>query len=202
MTISLARRAPNLGTLLAVATIAALAASCGDDGPNVTATSSAAPPATSLVAVATATTLSFGAELVEAQEAYGTAYDACGADPASCRVETLAVLDSPASRNLSELMAKFAANGWRVRPGPKPSYYVIEKTDVRGDGSATLTVCSADFAITYKPADGGAAETVIDDRVISSRGMWTYVRDADRWRLREVKSVGEWIGENKCPAKS
>jgi hypothetical protein len=141
-------------------------------------------------------------QVIAAHKAYQAAYSTCAANPGACDVSAVVVAGSPAAAGVATYMAQLAKDGLRGRSSAG-TYYVYETFTLANTGTqAVLRVCTVDADVVYKPNSGPQGQDVIvNDRVDSDLGDWTFRLDGQVWRLYVSNVITQWKGTNGCPPK-
>jgi len=171
-------------------------------------TTSSVPTATSTAALSpptsppTTTEPSLRDQLITAHKAYETAYTRCAANPGTCDVSSVVVAGSPAAAGVASFMAELAHDGLRGRQGPG-TYYVYEGFAAANTGTqAVLQVCAVDANVIVKPGSGpDGQDVIVNDRVDSDLGVWTFRISGSTWRLYSSAVISQWKGSNRCPPR-
>jgi hypothetical protein len=125
------------------------------------------------------------------------AYETCLSEPSDCDVSTIASPGSQSEANLTSWFSSLASGGVRGRPNPHIDSRVVESVEIASDGhTASLTSCMVDGAILYRPSAAGDA--VVDDRVISTRTIWSMTLIGSTWKRSSAKVLIEKPGSELC----
>jgi hypothetical protein len=165
----------------------------------MTSTAALSPPPPS---PPTTTEPSLRDQLIAAHKAYEVAYTRCAADPGTCDVSSVVVAGSPAAAGVASFMAELAHDGLRGRQSPQ-TYYVYEGFTVANTGTqAVLLVCTVDANVIVKPGSGpGGQDVIVNDRVDSDLGDWTFRINGSTWRLYVTAVISQWKDSNRCPPR-
>ena len=190
------------------AVIVVVVAACGSNAsshPNPstsTSTDVTAIPPTDPSSSSTTTAVSPRDQVIAAHHAYESVYTACQANPAGCDTSAVVIAGSPAAAGVASVMAQLAKDGLRGRSSPQ-TYYVYEDFSLGNTGTqAVLRICTVDADVTYDPHGGPQGQQVIvNDRVDSDLGDWTFRRDGASWKLYVSTVITQWKGTNGCPPR-
>ena len=129
-------------------------------------------------------------------------FNACTANPGSCDTSSVVIPGSPAAAGVSAFMAQLAKSGLRARPSPQ-TYFVYEDFSLANTGTqAVLRICTVDAGVTYDPHGGPQGqEVIVNDRLDSDLGDWTYRLIGDMWKLYSTNTISQWKGSNGCPPR-
>ena len=99
-------------------------------------------------------------------------------------------------------MAQLAKSGLRARSSPQ-TYYVYQDFTLANTGTqAVLRICTVDAGVTYDPHGGPQGqEVIVNDRLDSDLGDWTFRRDGAAWKLYSSTVITQWKGTNGCPPR-
>lgn len=123
----------------------------------------------------------------------------CSRDPWSCDIDDLAVSESPAHHDLTEVYERRRRYG--ITASTKGALtYEVDAVDEISPELAHVSVCINDDVVLTMRVPGGGPPAIFDESISSYRMVFVTQRTMTGWRWVEFETVDRIVGLGLCDA--
>jgi len=123
----------------------------------------------------------------------------CSRDPWSCDIDDLAVSESPAHHDLTEVYERRRRHG--ITASTKGALtYEVDAVDEISPELAHVSVCINDDVVLTMRVPGGGPPAVFDESISSYRMVFVTQRTTTGWRWVEFETIDRIVGMGLCDA--
>ena len=121
----------------------------------------------------------------------------CSRDPWSCDIDELAVAESPAHHDLTEVYERRRRYG--ITASTKGALtYEVEGVDEITPDLAHVSVCINDDVVLTMTVPGGGPPAIFDESISSYRMVFVTQRTTTGWRWVEFETINRVMGADLC----